>query len=88
MTPPAPKKYRPTSAADVGPPVTRPDEPTIIASEIFISRVEPGALTAEERIEQLDAIMKLLGLPSVAEVNRMDAEAEAAARKRSTKSDG
>ncbi len=85
MSPPDAKNSRAISPTDAKPPVIGPDKPDVVSSEVFISRVGAVSLTPDQRIERIDAVLKLLGLPSVAEVNRMDAEAEAAAEKRSTK---
>jgi hypothetical protein len=74
----------PTSPTAVKPPVIGPDDPPIISSEVFVSDVKTP-LSHEQYIERVEAVLKLLGLPPLAEVNRMEAEAEAAASKKATK---
>ena len=86
MTPPNAKTPCSISPSGAEPPAIDPKESDVVTSEVFVSRVGAGTLTPDQRVERIDAVLKLLGLPSVAEVNRMDAEAEAkkkAAKRRS-----
>jgi len=63
--------------------VVGPDEPPVVSSEVFTSDVRTP-LSHEQYIERVESILKILGLPPLAEVNRMEAEAEAAASKKVT----
>jgi hypothetical protein len=63
-------------------PVVGPDIPDIVSSDVFVSDVKTP-LSEEQYIERVEAILKMLGLPPLAEVNRM--EAEAAASEKATK---
>lgn len=67
--------------------VVGPEAPRIVSSDVFISRVE-GPLTPEQRREQIEAILKFMGLPPLDEFNRIDAEAYAAANKDPTEPRG
>jgi len=78
------KTTRPISPTDAKPPVIGLDDPPIISSEVFVSDVKTP-LSDEQYIERVEAVLKILGLPPLAEVNRMEAEAEAAASKKATK---
>lgn len=86
MKPPADKKLR--SAPPTGEqraPLIGPDDRLVVSSEVFISDVK-SPLSEEDSIKCVEAILKLAGLPPLAEVNRMEAEAEARANKKAAKS--
>ena len=51
---------------------------------MFVSDVKTP-LSEEQYIERLEAMLKLVGLPPLAEFNRMETEAEARANKKATK---
>jgi hypothetical protein len=55
-------------------------DPKVGAIDTFISLAQKSG-TPEERRARIDSVLKLLGLPSIDEVNRMDSEANAQANK-------
>jgi len=64
--------------------VVGPETPNIVSSDVFVSDVKTP-LSEEQYIERLEAMLKLVGLPPLAEFNRMETEAEARANKKATK---
>ena len=65
-------------------PVAGPETQDVIHSEVFVSDLK-APLSEEESIERIEAVLKLAGMPSLAELNRMDAEAEARAKQKAAK---
>jgi hypothetical protein len=85
MNPPDANNSPPVPMMDAkSAPVVGPEVQRIVSSDVFVSRVE-GPLTPEQRIERIEAILKFIGLPPLEEVNRMEAEANAAANKDAAK---
>jgi hypothetical protein len=83
MNPPEAKNSRPAPTVDAkSRPVVGPDISDIVSSDVFVSDAKTP-LSEEQYIERVEAILKMLGLPPLAEVNRM--EAEAAANEKATK---
>jgi len=83
MISPDAKNGPPTPTVDAkSRPVVGPDVPDIVSSDLFVSDVK-APLSEEQYIERVEAVLKILGLPPLAEVNRM--EAEAAANEKATK---
>jgi hypothetical protein len=61
-------------------------DPKVGAVDTFISLAEKSR-TPEERRARIESVLKLLGLPSIDEVNRMDREANARASRERTRDD-
>jgi hypothetical protein len=81
MTSPEPKNSQSPADGEVSQ-IVSADGQTVATSEMFVSEVKTP-LSEEQYLERVEAILKALGLPPLAEVNRMEAEAEA--KKRATK---
>jgi hypothetical protein len=84
MTSPEPKNSQSPADGEVSQ-IVSADGQTVVTSEMFISDIKTP-LSEEQYLERVEAILKVLGLPPLAEVNRMEAEAEAkkrAAKRRS-----
>jgi len=84
----SPENSRPPPTAEVKPtPVLGPDIPDIVSSELFVADAKTP-LSNEEYLERVEAILKILGLPPLAEVNRMEAETEVRANTKAAKPRG
>ena len=87
MTSPANKKPSSTTPSAEPAPGVETNRPLVVSSELFVSNAE-APLSENEYLKRIEAILKLVGLPPLAEFNRMEAEAEVRANKRSTKLPG
>jgi hypothetical protein len=78
--PPNPASDQPAASE----PARLSQELQLRAPEVFLSALDKP-LSPKERIEKIEAILKLLGLPNLDEFNRQEREAEASAKRRRSK---
>lgn len=82
MTSPDAKNHLPGELNDPGPSRAVGPETPIVSSDVFVSGVKTP-LSDEEYLKRIEALLKIVGLPPLAEFNRI--EAEAAANKKAAK---